>query len=74
MPLQKPGWAYFEEAKLLNYGLLEVEIKDFNVNDFPNKSPLYPFNIIDAAHNMTAQIFQIIDKYNPDSIVIERDS
>ena len=68
---QTRGYSVFEDDHLLKYGLLEVEIEDFNVNKNPDQSSLYPFNIVKAADQMATMIFQIYDWHRPDELIIE---
>lgn len=69
------GYAVLEvagtETYLVDYGTIRIPAKDFNVNDFPNKSELYPYNIVDAADEMACNIRQIIENENVEKIVIE---
>ena len=58
----KTGWAAFQDGKLITYGQLHSKVEDFNVNDFPDHSPKYPYNIIDAANSMTSQIMELVAK------------
>lgn len=68
----KTGYAVFYKGKLIDYGrLAKVEIEDFNVNDYPNKSPKYPKNIIIAAETVADQVMILVNKVKPDKIVIE---
>jgi hypothetical protein len=67
----KSGWALHKDDQLLEYGLIRVEVKDFNVNKDVNKSPLYPYNLLDAANEMGQRLLDIVLKIEPDKIVIE---
>jgi hypothetical protein len=67
----KTGWALFRDDKLIEYGQLHSKVEDFNVNDFPDHSPKYPFNIIDAASLMVDKIMELVAKFCPTDIVIE---
>lgn len=42
------GWSVFEDGKLKDYGLLEVEVKDMDFQDLED-SPGYPKNLITAS-------------------------
>jgi Holliday junction resolvasome RuvABC endonuclease subunit len=68
----KSGWALFENGKYKSSGALErVSVVDFNVNDFPNKSPSYPFNVLDAAEKVCDLVRALLSETNPDHIVVE---
>lgn len=67
----KTGWAIFDNNKLVEYGLIRVELINFNVNNDPNKQPEYPYNLLKAADEMAAHLGNLIDIHNPDEIVIE---
>jgi D-alanyl-D-alanine carboxypeptidase len=67
----KSGWAIHNGDQLIDYGLIRVEIKDFNVNKDVNKSPEYPYNLLDAANEMGQRLLDIVLKTQPDKIVIE---
>lgn len=56
---------------LREYGSSKIEIEDFNVNGYPNKSPKYPKNIIEAAENVALSVKHTVDLWKPDIIVIE---
>lgn len=69
----KSGWALFIDGKLDSYGLIRVKVEDFNVNSKPGpeKSPKYPWNIMDAANGMGQKILELTSEHIPDTIVIE---
>ncbi len=68
----KTGWSYFESADSFPlYGTLHVKVEDFNVNDHPELSPKYPFNIVIAADEMARQILDLYIKFLPDIVIIE---
>lgn len=67
----KTGWALHQDASLLDCGLIRVEIRDFNVNDDPNKQGSYPYNILEAAKSVAERLIGLISEKNPDSIVVE---
>jgi hypothetical protein len=67
----KTGFALHDNENLLEHGLIRVEIKDFNVNDDPNKQPAYPKNLKDAAREMADLLLVLIQRTNPQEIVIE---
>jgi hypothetical protein len=67
----KTGWALFQDGKLTTYGQLHSPIEDFNVNNFPDHSPKYPYNIIDATDSMASQIMELVAKFCPTDIVVE---
>ena len=67
----KTGWAVHEDLNLMNYGVIRVEIKDFNVNKDPNKHESYPYNLLDASNEMARLLAKLIADINPDEIVIE---
>jgi len=68
----KTGWAVFDDGVYITSGGTEkVFVDDFNVNAEPNRSPKYPFNIIDAAAEVAAQALALLDEHAPDRVVIE---
>ena len=67
----KTGYSILNDGKLEEYGLIKVEIVNFNVNDFPNLVPEYPINLINAANEMADKIEGLVLLKKPDSIVIE---
>lgn len=64
------GWAFFRNAQLVNYGMIDVQIEDFNIKD-PTKSELYPMNIINAANKMAHELWNLIVTSRPHLIVLE---
>lgn len=67
----KTGYSVFDDSKLVSFGNIFTEVKDFNVNKNPNLSPLYPLNILNASEDMGEKIFQLWLDYRPDVVVIE---
>jgi hypothetical protein len=68
----KTGYALFENGHYISSGSLEkIALEDFNVNKDPDKSPKYPWNIIDAAESMAQSILALYSDHKPDVIVIE---
>jgi len=72
----KTGWALLEgepgkDPKLIKYGQIDVPIKNFNVNNDPNKQPEYPYNIIDAGIEVSKMVMEVIGLENPDLIIAE---
>lgn len=67
----KTGWALFEDEELKDKGLTSVFVKDFNVNQRPEKSESYPYNIVDSANKMAANVYGICIIKKPDLVVIE---
>jgi Holliday junction resolvasome RuvABC endonuclease subunit len=68
----KTGWATFTDGEYVDSGALEqVKIIDFNVNNDPNLSPHYPYNIIDAAEEVAQSILKLVDLNDPNIVVIE---
>lgn len=68
----KSGWALFIDGKLSESGALTpVKIEDFNVNKDPQKSPKYPYNIIDGAEDVARILMGKVNETRPDKIVIE---
>lgn len=65
------GFAILDSGKLTDSGLVKAPIEDFNVNDFPERSSLYPYNIIDAAEEIAKQVTDIARHAKPDTVVIE---
>lgn len=45
------GYSVFSDEKLEAYGLLEVKIEDFSLEN-DTTSPLYPYNLLEAAGKM----------------------
>jgi len=58
------GFAFFDNDKLIDYGLLETKIEDFDVS-FADKSPLYPWNLIQSAGEMADKVAEVFLKYDP---------
>lgn len=69
----KTGWALFVDGKLTESGALApVFIEDFNVNKDPQKSPKYPWNVVEGAEKVVEQINALTRlKWPLDAIVIE---
>jgi hypothetical protein len=68
----KTGWALFVDGIYVESGALKpIPVEGFNVNDDPNKSPLYPWNIIDAAEKMAQAIMNLATEKQADDLVIE---
>lgn len=67
----KTGFAVFDNENLVEYGLLRVKVMDFNVNLDPNKSGLYPFNIVDAANEMGHKVASLFLRIKPNEVIIE---
>jgi hypothetical protein len=68
----KTGYAVFENGTYKSSGSLpKIAIEDFNVNKDPDKSPLYPWNIIDAADTMAQSMLALYSEHKPDVIIIE---
>lgn len=66
------GWALFEDGKLIGHGhLKKVLVKDFNVNNHPNKSKLYPKNIVDAAETVAYEVQTLLVDSSPDCVIVE---
>lgn len=67
-----PGWAILQDGKLLDYGNDSFKIEDFNVNNYPNRSPKYPYNLVDAVEEVSDYIYNVYQsEENIDYIVIE---
>jgi len=67
----KTGWSIFDENELKDYGRLDCKIVDFNVNKEPNKSPHYPYNIMDASKDMVDKVMVILNTYKVGHVVVE---
>jgi len=67
----KTGYAVFNEGQLVAYGVVEVGVAEFNVKDFPNKNPAYPYNLLAAARAMAAKVVELCETYQPALVVIE---
>ncbi len=67
----KSGWAFWNEETLVEWGQFDVPIEDFNVNKDPNKSPQYPYNLIDSALKVADTMATLIELKNPTNIVVE---
>jgi Holliday junction resolvasome RuvABC endonuclease subunit len=65
------GWAVLENRKLLKYGLITLDISDFDINGRAHKNPAYPYNFIDKAESFTATIRKLIDTYAPEVVILE---
>ncbi len=69
----KSGWSVFEDGIRISSGVLDkVFVKDFNVNDEPGKSPLFPYNVIEAADTVCRMVMNLIGEHQPDALVIEQ--
>lgn len=67
-----PGWAIMQNGALLDYGTEKFVIEDFNVNNYPNKSVKYPYNIIDTVEQVADYIYNIYKSENDiDFVLIE---
>jgi hypothetical protein len=67
----KTGWSFWNKNSLQEWGRIDVPIEDFNVNKDPNKSPLYPYNLLDSARNIAESVMQLIQQKQPTHVVIE---
>lgn len=70
------GWAVLERIvnnlpKIIDCGEINCLVKDFNVNNEPNRSLLYPVNIWQSAEDVKFKVFDLIIKFNPELLVIE---
>jgi len=65
------GWSIIDAGILKEYGHLSVSVNDFNVNNHPEKSPHYPYNIIDAVNSMADQVLAVYKQVKPDLTAIE---
>ena len=68
----KTGYAVLNDGKLTSYGLLTVELVNFNVNNDPNLQPEYPWNLMDAAWKQAEQVMKIIKDSGATKVVIEQ--
>lgn len=67
-----PGWAIMKDGKLLDFGVEKFKVEDFNVNDYPNRSEKYPYNIVDTVEQVADYIYNIYQSEdNIDYVVIE---
>lgn len=67
-----PGWAIIENNKLIDFGKAKFKIENFNINNYPNKSNQYPYNIVDTVNEIADYIYNIYESENLiDYIVIE---
>lgn len=69
----KSGWALFVDGQLSNSGVLDpVPVEDFNVNKDPQLSTKYPYNIVEGARKITAQVLDLVRRCGTlDVVVIE---
>lgn len=66
------GFAVFKNGKLFTYGSFKIEVEDFNVNDYPERSPKYPKNILDASNEVGERVIaNMVETFKPNVIVIE---
>lgn len=65
------GYAVFHGKKLAKFGILVAKAQDFDVNKKPEKSKLYPYNVVSAANLMATQVADLVSTEAPDAIVIE---
>ena len=56
------GWAFFKDGALSKRGLIEVTVRNFNVNNFPEKEAEYPYNIIDVAEEMAEKVLDLYSR------------
>lgn len=67
----KTGYSVFQDGHLTDYGQVRVEIENFNVNDYPEKAPGYPFNLMSSSKRMSELIIELERTHDPDLVVIE---
>lgn len=72
-PSSRTGYAIFENHKILEYGLIEKEIKNFkfDVSNYTQLAPDYPMNFIEATSCMAKEIMNIIKKHDVEYVVLE---
>lgn len=69
----KSGWSSFVDGEYKESGALDkVYVEDFNVNDEPGKSPLFPYNVINTTHAVARMVVNLVNDHNPDLVVIEQ--
>jgi Holliday junction resolvasome RuvABC endonuclease subunit len=65
------GYALITDGSLDRYGTITAKIDNFNVNNRPETAKEYPFNILNAANEMAAQVITVVLETQPDYIWIE---
>lgn len=65
------GYSVLEDGRLIDYGTIVVKVEDFNVNNNPELSIKYPYNMVDAANQMANKIADLVRRSCPTHIVIE---
>ena len=65
------GFAVFNVSELQEFGLINIEIKDFKATQHPEKHPSYPQNLFDAADVLANHIEFLVKKHQPNQVVIE---
>ncbi len=65
------GWAILENDHLLDYGLIQVKVENFNVAQHPEKDPQYPFNMVHSADKMAVAIIQLYYRFKPGYVVVD---
>lgn len=69
----KSGWSSFVDGVYKESGALDkVYVEDFNVNDEPGKSPLFPFNVINATQTVARMVVNLVGQHQPDIVLIEQ--
>ncbi len=72
-PSSRTGYAIFEGSSLLEYGLIEKEIKNFkfDVSNYTQLPPDYPMNFIEATSCMAKEIMLIVKNHDIKWVVME---
>ena len=65
------GFSILKDSKVIEYGNIQYKVEDFNVQNYPEKSPKYPYNIVESAENIAMDILSLVESYDADFIVIE---
>ena len=65
------GYALIENGRLLDSGLLTTTLEDFNIKNYPDRQPGYPYNIVNAADEIANKVWSLVLLTDPDHIVIE---
>lgn len=68
----KTGWSLWEDGQYLDSGqLVQLHVKNFNVQLHPEKHPDYPFNLLPPVRLMVDQISGLILDKSVDFVVCE---
>lgn len=72
-PSSRTGYSIFDNGKLIKFGLLEKEIRNFtfNVSSYNQLPKDYPVNLLDSSTWIAKEIMVIIKAHNIKHVVLE---